>query len=51
MVSIDKGLWLYDKLSPGKANVVADELSRKERVNVMSLPKELIKEMKKRSLD
>ena len=28
---------------PGKANVVADELSGTERVNVMSFPKELIK--------
>ena len=28
---------------PGKVNVVADALSRKESVNVMSLPKELKK--------
>ena len=35
----------------GKANEVADALSRKERVNVMSLPKELIKEMQKLGLE
>ena len=29
----------------GKTNVVADALSRKERINVMPLPKELIKEV------
>ena len=35
----------------GKGNEVADALSRKERVNVMSLPKELIKEMQKLGLE
>ena len=33
-----------------KANVVADALNRKERVNIMFLSKELIKEMKKKQL-
>ena len=32
----------------GKANLVDEALSRKERVNVMSLPQELIKEKKRR---
>ena len=36
---------------PGKANVVADALSRKERINMMSLPKELIKEMERLILE
>ena len=31
----------------GKANVVVDALSRKRRINVMSLPKKLIREMEK----
>ena len=34
----------------GKANVVADALNRKERVNVMFLSKELIREMEKLGL-
>ena len=34
----------------GKANVVADALSRKERINVMSLPSKLIREMEKLNL-
>ena len=35
----------------GKANVIANALSRKEKVNVMSLPKDLIKEMEKLGLE
>ena len=35
----------------GKANIIANALSRKERVKVMSLPKELIKEMEKLDLE
>ena len=31
-----------DNYHPGKANVVADASSRKERINVISIPKELI---------
>ena len=32
---------------PVKANVVADALSRKERINLMALSKKLVKEMEK----
>ena len=34
-----------------KENVVADALRRKERINVMSLPKELVKKMKRLELE
>ena len=33
-----------DNYHPGKTNAVVDALSRKERVNMMSLTKELIRE-------
>ncbi|KAL8103729.1 hypothetical protein AgCh_028072 [Apium graveolens] len=36
---------------PGKANVVADALSRKERLNMMATPKELSEEIKKFGLE
>ena len=32
---------------PGKANVVADALSRKERLNMIAIPKELSEEIKR----
>ena len=35
----------------GEANLVDDALSRKERINVMSLPKELIRELEKLNLE
>ena len=36
---------------PGKANVVADALSRKERLNVLSEPEEIYKEFQKLELE
>ena len=36
---------------PGKANVVADALSRKERLNVLSVPEEIYKEFQKLELE
>ena len=36
---------------PGKANVVADALSRKEKLNVLSVPKEIYKEFQKLELE
>ena len=37
--------------SPGKANVVADALSRKERLNVLTLPKELCREFERLEIE
>ncbi|KAL8094138.1 hypothetical protein AgCh_035848 [Apium graveolens] len=36
---------------PGKANVVADALSRKEKLNVLSVPEEIYKEFQKLELE
>ena len=36
---------------PGKANVVADALSRKERLNMLTIPEELYKEFQKLDLE
>ncbi|XP_074351383.1 uncharacterized protein LOC141690484 [Apium graveolens] len=36
---------------PGKANVVADALSRKEKLNVLSIPEEIYKEFQKLELE
>ena len=36
---------------PGKANVVADALSRKERLNMIATPKELSEEIKRFELE
>ena len=36
---------------PGKANVVADALSRKERLNMLTLPKEIYREFERLEIE
>ena len=53
MARVGQGLWPWDKLSPGKANVVADALDHKPAsLNALmdSLPPELCKEIAQLSL-
>ena len=54
MVGAHQGLWYEIALSPGKANVVADALSRKSHVNTLmtgELPKELAEDLRELCLE
>jgi hypothetical protein len=53
MVRVDKGLWFGNKLSSGKANVVADALSQRSHLNqliVERMPFNLCEEFDKLNL-
>ena len=50
MVGVNKGLRLYYQLSPRKANVVDDALSRKEKLKMIISSEELIEEFERLEL-